>query len=356
MHPADTTAPRKTLIAGATGQIGSSVGQYLSEQGNWHPVGLSRRAIANAPYPMIAVDLNDPSDCQAKLGGLHDITHLVYAARFNHWGGELESVDTNLAMLTNLLDALESAAHNLQHVHLVHGTKYYGHTVSKRPTPYREDDPCGNPGSFYLPQQQLVQARQAGRDWSWSLSRPHAFCNNRTDEPRNLILIVAIYASLLKEMGLPLVYPGTAHSYAAKTQFSWLPTLSRSIAWMMSQPQCANQAYNIVNGDPKSWAELWPVIADYFGMALGPPDASAFAGFVADKSPLWHAITTKYNLRATDLSSIAQWPYGDYVLSVQWDVVSDMDKALRDGFAERVDSEKMWTDGFDYFRAQRIIP
>ena len=58
----------------------------------------------------------------------------------------------------------------------------------------------------------------------------------------------------------------------------------------------------------------------------------------------------------TDLLTIAQWPYGDYVLSVQWDVVSDMSKATRDGFTERVDSRRMWTAGFDYFREQRIIP
>ena len=347
----------KTLIAGATGQIGSSVGTHLCEaDGHWNPIGLARRPPLQAAFPMIAVDHTNPADSLAQLGKLEDVTHIVYAARFNHFGGAPESVETNVAMLANLMDAVEPVARGLAHVHLVHGTKYYGHTVRERPVPYREEDPCGNPGSFYLPQQQLIEQRQRGKKWTWSISRPHAFCNYRDDEPRNMILVVAIYATLLKELGLPLIFPGTARSFDAMTQFSWLPTLSRAIAWMMQAPQCANQAYNVVNGDPMRWQTLWPELAAYFGMEPGGPDESGFARFVADKSPLWDSIVRLHGLRETDLLTIAQWPYGDYVLSVQWDVVSDMSKAARDGFAERVDSRRMWTEGFDYFREQRIIP
>lgn len=347
---------KKTLIVGATGQIGSSVGKYLAQIGGWNPVGLARTPSASSSYPMMAVDLTDSKDCIEKLSRIPDITHILYAARFDHYGGELESKDTNVNMLKNLLDALEPASKNLKHIHLVHGTKFYGHTVAQRPTPYREQDTCGNYNSFYFEQQRLVEQRQLDQAWSWSISRPHAFCNYRTDEPRNLILVVAIYATILREMGLPLIFPGTPASYAAKTQFSWLPTLSHAAAWMMDTPRCANQAYNIVNGDPKSWSELWPVIAQYFEMEVGAPDNSSFAGFAAGQSAHWQSIIKAYKLVPTELLEIAQWPYGDYVLSVQWDVVSDMSKAQRDGFTEQIDSEKMWLHGFDYFRTHKLIP
>ncbi len=350
------SASKKTLIAGATGQIGSSVGHYLFEAGGWNPIGLARNTRVNADYPMIAIDLTNPEDCMNKLSGLTDITHILYAARFDHYGGELESKDTNVEMLRNLLNAVEPSSINLQHIHLVHGTKYYGHTIAQRPVPYREEDACGNFKSFYFEQQALVEQRQRGKTWSWSISRPHAFCNYRTDEPRNLILVIAIYATILRELGLPLVFPGTISSYTATTQFSWLPTLAHSAAWMMAEPKCANQAYNIVNGDPKSWSQLWPLFAEYFAMEVGGPDSSTFAGFAVDKPTIWQSIIKKYNLVQTELLEVAQWPYGDYVLSVQWDVVSDMSKAQRDGFTERVDSEKMWLSGFDYFRAHKIIP
>ena len=350
------TMPKKTLIAGATGQIGSSVGDYLASAGGWNPVGLSRTPDTSAAYPMIAVDLTNADDCLNKLSGLTDITHILYAARFDHFGGELESKDTNVEMLKNLLDVIEPSSKYLLHIHLVHGTKYYGHTIAQRTVPYKEEDQCGNYKSFYFEQQSLVEQRQHGKNWSWSISRPHAFCNYRTDEPRNLILVVAIYATIMRELGLPLIFPGSPSSYLAKTQFSWLPTLAHAAAWMMEEPKCANQAYNVVNGDPKSWSELWPLLARYFDMEAGAPDSSSFARFVSDKDMIWREITEKYGLVKTELMQVAQWPYGDYVLSVQWDVISDMSKALRDGFTERIDSEKMWLDGFDYFRAQKIIP
>lgn len=347
---------KKTLIAGVTGQIGSSVGEHLARSGGWNPVGLARNPSASAAYPVIAVDLTSAKDCLNKLSGHADITHVLYAARFDHFGGELESKDTNVQMLNNLLDAIEPISINLQHIHLVHGTKYYGHTFAKRPVPYREEDVCGNYKSFYFEQQALVEERQREKKWSWSISRPHAFCNYRTDEPRNLILVVAIYATIMRELGLPLNFPGTKDSYLAKTQFSWLPTLARAAAWMMDDPRCANQAYNVVNGDPVSWSQLWPLFANYFGMEAGLPDTSSFAEFASDKGAIWSEITEKYNLVRTELSEVAQWPYGDYVLSVQWDVISDMSKAQRDGFTERINSKKMWLDGFDYFRTQKIIP
>ena len=347
---------RQTLIAGATGQIGSSVGLHLLSLGNWNPVGLARKPDSQPPYPMLAVDLTDPVDCQKKLAGFTAVTHILYAARFDHFGGELESKEVNVAMLRHLLEAIEPQAPNLQHIHLVHGTKYYGHTIKERRTPYREDDACGNFKSFYYEQQTLLQQRQLGRHWSWSISRPHAFCNYRTDEARNMLLVLGLYASILRELGEPLHFPGSARNFLVKTQFSWLPTLARAATWMMSEPLCANQAYNIVNGDPLSWSELWPIIADYFKMPVGTPGSTTFAGFPQDKGKLWQAMTKKYSLRNTDLQTIAQWPYGDYVLSPQWDVVSDMHKAQRDGFSETVNTPKMFTGGFDFFREQKMIP
>ncbi|MEI6838324.1 MAG: NAD-dependent epimerase/dehydratase family protein [Alcaligenaceae bacterium] len=354
-----TTTPsarRKTLIAGATGQIGSSVGMHLMGLGEWGPIGLARTPDPKAPYPMIAVDLTDSLDCQNKLAQLQDVTHVLYAARFDHFGGELESKETNVTMLRNLLDAIEPRSKNLQHLHLVHGTKYYGHTVQKRRTPYREDDACGNFKSFYFEQQQLVQQRQLGQNWSWSISRPHAFCNYRTDEARNMLLVLGLYASILRELGEPLHFPGTPRSFEVKTQFSWLPTLARSAVWMMTEPQCANQAYNIVNGDPLSWSELWPLFAQYFKMAVGQPNSSSFAQFAANKDAIWQSMIKKYDLKKTDLQTLAQWPYGDYVLSLQWDVVSDMSKAQRDGFTETINTPKMFLGGFDYFREHKMIP
>ena len=86
--------PRKTLIAGATGQIGSSVGMHLMGLGDWGPLGLARTPDPHAPYPMLAVDLTEANDCQQKLTQLQGITpevvtDLVEACRDDPVGGLL---------------------------------------------------------------------------------------------------------------------------------------------------------------------------------------------------------------------------------------------------------------------------
>jgi hypothetical protein len=67
------------------------------------------------------------ADCRARLAPLTQVTHVLYSsARAPHTASTKEPIDVNLAMLRNLLDAIEPAAPGLQHVHLVQGSKYYG--------------------------------------------------------------------------------------------------------------------------------------------------------------------------------------------------------------------------------------
>lgn len=345
----------RVLIAGATGQIGASVARHLMNSSGWDPVGLSRRAPQGAPCPMLAVDLLDAEDCRDKLQGVPGVTHVVYAARYDHSGGELESVDTNLQMLSNLLAAVRDQP-GLRHVHVVHGTKYYGHNAGPRPVPYHEDAPRIDRPIFYYAQQDCLIQQHEGQAWDWSISRPHTFCDQVLDEPRSITLLVALYASILKELGHPLRFPGTQRAFETRTQFTWLPMLARSIEWMMTDPACANQAFNVVNGDTHCWSELWPVIADYFGMACGEPEPERLAQFPEVHSDLWRHMVALHGLRPSELRTVGQWAYGDYVFAPQWDVVSSMDKARRLGFTDSVDSVQMWRQSFDFYRAHQIIP
>src|SRR5206468_9819278 len=57
--------------------------------------------------------------------GAQRVTHVFYTARAQHGETGVESVEDNVAMLRNLLDAIEPVA-ELAHIHLVQGTKYYG--------------------------------------------------------------------------------------------------------------------------------------------------------------------------------------------------------------------------------------
>jgi NAD(P)-dependent dehydrogenase (short-subunit alcohol dehydrogenase family) len=71
------------LVAGAGGLVGrATIDQYFSE-GEWDVIGLSRRP----PQPRtgavhVAVDLSDAAACNARLGDIRGVTHILYGALF----------------------------------------------------------------------------------------------------------------------------------------------------------------------------------------------------------------------------------------------------------------------------------
>ena len=114
---------KTALVAGGSGLIGRRVAEHLLGKGDWNVIGLARRPRDAQGMRWIAVDLSDPADCERKLGALHEVTHVFYAARYDHSEGLPDSVEINSAMLGNLVTGLEPVA-NLRHVHAVHGSKY----------------------------------------------------------------------------------------------------------------------------------------------------------------------------------------------------------------------------------------
>src|SRR5262245_12986670 len=102
--------PKKTaIVAGASGLIGRRISEHLRDSG-WDVIGFARRPGVTPGVRWIAVDLTDAADCKLRLQGLDSATHLFYAARFDHPEGQPEAVETNAAMLKNLVDVLERHA------------------------------------------------------------------------------------------------------------------------------------------------------------------------------------------------------------------------------------------------------
>src|SRR5215831_7345594 len=114
---------KTALIAGATGVVGRNLLRQLISNPDWDVIAVSRRAPdIEGQYRHIAADLLDWADTAEKLGGLREVTHIFFSAYIEKpsWA---EMVGPNMALLINLMDAVESAAKGLQHVNLMHGTK-----------------------------------------------------------------------------------------------------------------------------------------------------------------------------------------------------------------------------------------
>lgn len=347
--------PNTALIAGGSGLIGRRIADHLLAAGNWEVIALARRAPPARNMRWIAVDLTDLEDCRRKFDGLAAVTHVFHAARFDHPEGEPESVEINAAMLSNLVTALEPVA-ELKHVHAVHGSKYYGHQLGPVGVPMCEDSPRAPGVNYYFEQEDFLRERSRRKQWNYTTSRPHAFCDPAIDHPRSIGLAIAIFAAIQRELGEPLDFPGSAAAYQVHTQFTDLALLARAIVWMAEEPRCANQAFNVVNGDYPRWSELWPRFASWFGLEAGVPRKVRLAEYMADKSTVWDRIVKKHGLLPTRLDTLVLWPYGDYQLRPEWDVMSAMSKARALGFRDTVDSGAMFIRQFEHYRAAKIIP
>jgi nucleoside-diphosphate-sugar epimerase len=347
---------RKALIAGATGVVGRYLLKHLVETGGWNVVAVSRRKPdIEGEYEHIAADLTDSADCKAKLSHLEDLTHVFYAAYLEN-ATQPEQVAANLGMLKHLVDAIEPVAKDLQHINLVEGTKWYGSHLGPFKTPAKETDPRVAQTLFYYDQQDFLEARQKGSRWTWSAIRPHTICGFAAGNPMNLTTVIAVYAAISRELGVPLSHPGKPSNYRILYQATDSALVAKAMIWMATSARCANQAFNITNGDLFRWEHLWPKIARCFDMEVGPQRHVSLQQFMADKGPVRDRIVKKYGLKPHTFEEIAAWKFGDFVFSAEWDVISDMGKARRLGWCEAVDSEEMFLRLFAEFRQGKIIP
>jgi nucleoside-diphosphate-sugar epimerase len=344
------------LVVGARGVIGGNLVEHLAGLPGWQVIGLSRRGGEPAPGTRhICVDLLDPADCKEKLSGLTDVTHIFYAAYQDRptWA---ELVPPNLAMLVNTVEAVEPVAAGLRHISLMQGYKVYGAHLGPFKTPARESDPDHLPPEFNVDQQRFLEQRQQGKAWTWSALRPSVVCGFGLGNPMNLTMVIAVYAAISKELGLPLRFPGKPGAYDALLELTDAGLLSRATVWAATDPRCANQAFNINNGDLFRWSELWPKIARWFDLEVAPPLPMPLETVMADKEPLWNAMVDRHDLAPTSYDEVSSWRFGDFVFGWDYDFFADGTKARRAGFTEFVDTEQMLYDIFADFRRRRIIP
>ncbi|MFD2353401.1 SDR family oxidoreductase [Nonomuraea ferruginea] len=201
------------LVVGAQGVIGRNLVEHLDALGDWEVIGLSRRGgETTGRVRQVSVDLLDRDDTAKKLSGLTEVTHVFYAAYQDRptWA---ELVPPNLAMLVNVVDAIEPVAPGLTHVSLMQGYKVYGAHLGPFKTPARESDPGHMPPEFNVDQQAFLERRQRGAGWTWSALRPSVVCGFALGNPMNLAMVIAVYAAVSKELGLPLRFPGRPGAY-----------------------------------------------------------------------------------------------------------------------------------------------
>jgi len=350
---------KTALVAGANGIAGRLLLKYLKDAG-FQCIGVAKSKKGEVKEAkMIFADMMKKDELNEKLSSeVKNVTHLYYCA-WQPADSEEEKCKVNKQMFENMLDVVESNANDLQHVYLQTGTKYYGVHVGPDKgykIPSMESDSRLSMPNFYYDQEDVLKQRQKGKKWTWSVARPDAIIGYSEDTAMNFGVTLAVYACILKEMGKPLVFPSSKAWNKIRT-FTDAHLLCKAILWMSTNPNCANQEFNINNGDMLRWDQLWPRFAKRFGMKYEvSKEEFDVEKFMEDKDNLWKEIVKKNQLQDYDLSQLATWDFLKFYLTFPYDNITSVTKLKKCGFNDFVDTADMFDNFFTALQNQKIIP
>jgi nucleoside-diphosphate-sugar epimerase len=360
-------ATKTVLVAGATGVSGLATLEHFAALGDWNVLAVSRRRPDLAPgrWRHLALDLTDAAACRAAAPEFAGVTHLVYAALFEKPGlaagwRERDQMETNLAMLRNLMEPLAAAASGLRHVSLLQGGKAYGMHLHPIPLPAKERWPRDPHENFYWLQDDYVREAAAGADWNWTIFRPQVIFGGATGAAMNLIPVLGAYAAIRREEGRPFSYPGGASSICEAVDAR---LLARAFAWAAEAQAARNETFNLTNGDVFVWRDLWPGLARVLGVEAGPDESFSLADYLAGRAEVWAAIVAREGLCPVPLPDLLgqSHHYADILFAhgrptPRQPLLVSTVKIRQAGFADCVDTEDMFRDWFAIMAERRILP
>jgi nucleoside-diphosphate-sugar epimerase len=258
---------KTALIVGVSGIVGRNLADLLIAEKDWAVYGMARRPGQRDRISPIPVDLQDAAAVQAALNDVKP-TH-VFLATWLRQPTEAENIRVNAGMVRNVLDAV-SLARTVQHVALVTGLKHYlgpfeAYGKGNLPTtPFREEQPRLDLENFYYAQEDEVFSAAARDGYGWSIHRPHTIIGYAVGNAMNMGTTLAVYATICKELGKPMVFPGSSVQWNSLTDMTDARLLAKHLVWAATTPVARNQAFNVVNGDVFRWNWMWKRIAAWF--------------------------------------------------------------------------------------------
>jgi nucleoside-diphosphate-sugar epimerase len=352
---------RHLLVVGGYGVAGTSVVDAATSAGGWHVVTAGRRAgsanlMNGSPAPThVRVDLLDAKGAIEAFAGLSKVTDVLFSAYVER-ETMAASVEPNVAMLRNTLEALVQAGARVQRVVLIGGGKSYGPHLGPYKTPAKESDPRLMGPIFYEDQQDVLTEWAATHGASWTILRPDGIVGPSFGSPMNLAQGIAVFAAVSKELGVPLRFPGSIGAWSALHQLTDASVLGKAVLWALSADSARGEIFNVTNGDNFRWRHLWPDVAKFFDMPVEEMQPMSLVRQMADKEPVWNRIVARHQLQKTPWNQIAAWPFVDGLLSLDYDLVQSTIKIRQAGFGDCMDTHKSVIGQLQRLRDAKLIP
>jgi nucleoside-diphosphate-sugar epimerase len=358
--------PNTVLVAGASGLVGTAAVDAFLDAG-WEVISLSRRkpeVFSERAFTHVAVDLRDRQACKEAFSRLGTVTHVVYAAVYEMPGlvagwQDPHQMDTNLAMLRNLMEPLVQAA-RIEHVTLLQGTKAYGVHLHPIPVPARERHPRDEHANFYWLQEDCLREQAARQGFAWTILRPTVVLGPNVGVVMNVLPVIGVYAALCREEGQPFGFPGHV-PYVREAVDARL--IGRATVWAAHTPAARGEHFNLTNGEVFSWRDLWPAMADCLGLPAGPDRPVSMAQHLPGRAALWDRIVQRHGLRPLKMEALlgeshhyADFAFGWGLKQMPPPAFVSTVKVKQAGFTETFDTEFAVRHWLDVLMDRRILP
>jgi nucleoside-diphosphate-sugar epimerase len=302
-----TAQKKKVLVIGASGLLGAAAAEKFLSAG-WEVVGVSLRRPelpSGRDIKFLSVDLRDKEAARVAFESLTDITHIAYTAIHEKpelvagWSSK-DQIETNNAMLRNVVEPIVRAASNFRHISILQGTKVYGVHLHPIPIPAREGDARRDHENFFFDHEDYVREMGARYGFNYTALRPQ-LVTGPTPGALNVLPAIGVYAAIRREKGEPFSFPGGP-------SFVWEAADAHLVAdvmvWAAQSPTAVNEAFNITNGDVFEWRSLWPALAGTLGVETGPDAPMSVAAYLEENADVWNQIVAEYGLRSRNLREL----------------------------------------------------
>jgi len=174
----------------------------------------------------------------------------------------------------------------------------------------------------------------------------------------NMGITLAVYASLCKAEGKPMVWPGSEAQWKGLADVTDARILAKQLVWAAQTMEAENEAFNVANGDVFRWNQLWFELADWFGVEAQGFDTAIqpLEKQLEGKENAWEALAVTHQLKVQALDQLISPWHTDLDLGRPLEVVTDLSKSRRLGFNAYQITRDSFFELFEQLRAERLIP
>jgi len=205
--------------------------------------------------------------------------------------------------------------------------------------------------------------------WKYIITRPNIIIGVARGNFMNFAISLAIYASIRKAKGEPLLFPGNETAWNAIVDHSDAPNNARFQLWTSTNENIRSEIFNIHDDDDAKFRTLWENTEKYFGFKHheqtfntkpykhGDILISQFSigEYVQNNKDVWDRLAKRDNLDSSAFD-YGTWGFIDFVLGRAYDDHASMNKARKYGWTTKIDTSERYLKCFDRLRQMKIIP